>query len=998
MIEPPTGTVTFLFTDIEGSTKRWEKSPGAMSEAVARHDRLLSEAIAAHGGYVFKTVGDAFCSAFDDHLDALKAALAAQRAVQAEDWSAVGGLRVRMALHTGEAEVRNNDYFGQPVNRVARLLSAGHGAQTLLSQATFSRVRDDLPAGVTLRDYGERRLKDLARPERIFGLLALDLPADFPPLKTLDARPNNLPTQATAFIGRERELQSASSLLRREDVHWVTMTGPGGTGKTRLALQTAASLADEFEDGVYFVPLATLTDPALVVPTISGALGVRESPGLPLLESLKAHLRGKQMLLLLDNFEQVSAAAPSIAELLEATSGLKILITSRRVLRIYGEHSFQVPPMRLPGPRRRASLEHITGNESVRLFAERAAAVKSGFHVNDRNAQAVADICRLLDGLPLAIELAAARAHLFSPSTMLERLESRLKLLTAGPRNVPARQQTLRNTIAWSYELLDPTEAAMFAHLGVFVGGCRPSSAVVVCADPQTEPIECSKLNIQGSPRAMLAALASLTDNSLLRLEQPDAEGEPAERYVMLETVREYALERLAESGEAPALRERHARYFLALAEEAEPELIGAAQAVWLARLDEEHDNLRAALRMAHESNRPEDALLGLRLAGALTRFWSVRGYATEGRSQLATALSHATEALPTPSSASDPSTQSSVVSPQSSLRAKALTAAANLAWTQGDYEASTASQREALAIYRQLGDEPGVAQALNNLGNVALDLGNFTEAQPLYEESLQIYRELNDKRGIAMALSNLGLVAYALREYDLASSLHAESLALRRDLGNKGGIANSLNNLGAVAYDLGNYAEAQPLYEESLQIYRELDSKRGIAVVLNNLGNVAHDFGNYARARALHEESLELMRDLEDKWGLAETLEGLARALSSAEVQGYERERGTVMGYGIGSLPTIPSPTQSSVLSSQSSLERAGLLWGAAEALRESAGTPLSAADRARHDRTVSEARALLDPPTFDAAWQQGRETPMDQVIDQVLHEPEPVREIRKT
>jgi predicted ATPase/class 3 adenylate cyclase len=488
----PTGTVTFLFTDIEGSTRLWAQHPDGMRVALARHDTLLREAIEAHGGAVFKTIGDAFCAAFTTAADAVAAIVEAQRALAHESWETTGSLRVRAALHTGAAAQRDADYFGHTLSRVARLRDAGHGGQTLLSLATAELVRDHLPPNLELRDLGQHRLKDLTRPERIFQLVIPDLPADFPSLRALDPRRANLPVQPTDFIGREREVAEVCGLLRRDGVRLVTLTGPGGTGKTRLGIQVAAELLDEFSDGVAFVALAPISDPALAASAIAQALEVKESGGTPLIESLKAYLREKQLLLVLDNFEQIADAAPLVAELLAAATQLTVLVTSRERLHLSGEHEYAVPPLGLPPTtddrrpttgRWRPNLHTITQYEAVRLFIERAQAARADFAVTNDNAPAVAEICYRLDGLPLAIELAAARVKLFPPQALLTRLDNRLKLLTGGARDLPARQQTIRNTIDWSYNLLDAGEQTLFARLGVFVGGCTLEAAEAVCSD-----------------------------------------------------------------------------------------------------------------------------------------------------------------------------------------------------------------------------------------------------------------------------------------------------------------------------------------------------------------------------------------------------------------------------------------------------------------------------------------------------------------------------------
>src|SRR5215211_4869243 len=570
MVAPPTGTVTFLFTDIEGSSRMWEKSPQTMRSALGRHDEILRSAIGAHGGYVFKTVGDAFCAAFPTAPEALEVALSAQRPLFAEEWpNERGELRVRMSLHTGAAEARGGDYFGPPLNRAARLLSAAQGGQVLFSVVTLELVKEQLPTGAELRDLGEHRLKDLIRPEWIFQLVARGLPAEFPPLRTLEGRLNNLPLQVTPLVGRERVVDEVRRRLLRPELRLLTLSGPGGIGKTRLALQAAAELLDEFQDGVFFVPLATVTDPQLVVSAVMGTLGVRETGDLSLVETLKRYLRDKQMLLVLDNFEQVLAAAPVVTELLEAPR-LKVLTTSRTALRLYGEQEYAVPPLAVPDTGRLPEPEALSHYDAVKLFIERAEAAKADFSITNENAPAVAEICARLDGLPLAIELAAARVKLLPPRAMLGRLGRRLKLLSGGARDLPERQRTLRGAIEWSHNLLDEGEKTLFARLAIFSGG-RTLEAIEAVCDAQGD-----------LPMDAFDGVSSLVDKSLLTQEEgPD--GEP--RFVMLETIHEYAREKLRESGEAEEIARVHAEYFLALAEEAEPQLTGPEQVEWMERL-----------------------------------------------------------------------------------------------------------------------------------------------------------------------------------------------------------------------------------------------------------------------------------------------------------------------------------------------------------------------------------------------------------------------------
>src|SRR6266699_3734280 len=582
----PMGTVTFLFTDIEGSTQLLQQGGERYPSLLEEYRSLVRLAIQKNGGHEVDTQGDAFFVAFACATDAICAAVEMQRTLASHAWPEGVSVRVRMGLHTGEPLQTAEGYVGLDVHHAARIMSVGHGGQILLSQTTRDLVEHDVPQGVRLRDLGEHRLKDLQRPSRLFQLVMADLPADFPPLKTLDIGPNNLPVQPTPFIGREQEVEECLQLLRRQEVRLLTLTGPGGIGKTRLALQVAAELSDLFPDGLYFVNLAPLRDPALVVPTIAQALDLQELAEHPLLDLVKAFLREKHLLLLLDNFEQVASAALQVAELLATCPRLKVLVTSRMGLHVQAEQEFAIPPLCVPDPRQLPEVVALAQYDALALFIQRAQATRPAFQLSHANARAVAEICLRLDGLPLAIELAAARIKLLPPQALLARLTPRLTLLSSGARDVPTRQQTLRNTIAWSYNLLDVQEQRLFRRLAVFVGGCRLEAVEAVCAEGDDAALQ------------VLEGVTSLIDKSLLKQTELEAE-EP--RLLMLETIREYGLEALEAHGEAAVTRRGHAAYYLALAEKAEPELGGPQQAVWLDRLEQEQENLRAALQWSLE-------------------------------------------------------------------------------------------------------------------------------------------------------------------------------------------------------------------------------------------------------------------------------------------------------------------------------------------------------------------------------------------------------------
>jgi predicted ATPase/class 3 adenylate cyclase len=780
MPDLPSGTVTFLFTDIEGSTALWERDRPAMLAAVERHLALLRGAIEEHRGTLYKTVGDGTQSAFSAARDALAAALAAQRTLGREPWPDVPGLlRVRMALHTGEAQPQNGDYLAAPLNRLARLLGMAQGSQILLTEAVEQLTQDDLPSGASLRDLGEVRLRDLERPERVFALAHPDLLDTLRLLRSETGRVRHFPTSLTPFLGRNTEVAAVTQVLLAPTVHLVTLTGPGGIGKTRIALEAGERVASEFADGAVFVDLAALREPDLVLPAIATALGLREAAGRPLLEVVQGYLAERQMLLLLDNFEHLLDAATVVSDLLVSSPGVKALVTSRGPIRVRGEQEYPVPTLPMPSAHEVSDLTALAENEAVALFVDRAQAVRPNFTLTDENAPAVADICLRLDGLPLGIELAAARAKVLPPAALLSRLEQRLPLLTGGTRDAPARQRTLRDAIAWSHDLLTPEECRLFRRLAVFVGGWTLDAAESVA-------------NLDGDVD-VLDALTSLVDKSLVRLDESALEP----RYGMLETIREFALEHLAASGDAARVRDAHAQYISHISQEFDQSMFTSQSREWQVRLSTEMLNLRAALMWLDHRGHTE-ALLIL-ASGSWWALWQ-RGHIRDAREWLERGL-----AAPGP------------VAPE--VRAWALGIAANCAWNHGDNEAAERLARAGLDLSLAEGFDVSAGMALYTLMLAAMEQGDLAQAVIHGEEALRHFRRSGNSRFLSQVLVDAGFCLSMSGDRERAATLREEGFALCRELGNTWGLAVGLSDMGAEAEDRGKGQAALEYYRESLSL-----------------------------------------------------------------------------------------------------------------------------------------------------------------------------------
>jgi predicted ATPase/class 3 adenylate cyclase len=916
----PTGTVSFLFTDIEGSTKLSQEHPDEMPNLLARHNAILNQAIEMYHGFVFRIVGDSFSAAFHTASDALYAALESQRKLQHESWSPAP-IKVRIGIHTGSAQWKGDSYEGyQTLALTQRIMSVGHGGQILLSQAAHDLVKDRLPEGAELRDMGERRLKDIVRPEPIYQVATSDLLSDFPPLTTLETSRHNLPAQLTSFIGREEEIAEARELFSSTRI--LTFIGPGGTGKSRLSLQVAAEQIPEFKDGVWLIELAQLADPTYILSAIASTFNVRELQGTRLIETLTDYLRGKQLLLLLDNCEHLIETCAQLTDhFLHACPKLKIITSSREALGIDGETVYRVPSLSLPseqGAAEDGGSQSLMDYEAIRLFSERARKANSQFTLTRENAPAVIQICQRLDGIPLAIELAAARVKLFTPQQIAERLNDRFKLLTGGSRTALPRQQTLRALIDWSYLTLNEMEQDVLRRLSVFSGGWTFEAAEAVVGDSEA-----------------MEGLSGLVNKSLVNVEEKEDES----RYRYLETIRQYAMEKLLESGDAKDARSRHLAHFLEIGRRAE-EKFGTEQRLgWVNRLEVEHDNLRSAIGWGLEN----DPASALHMACSLANFWLSRSYMSEGCNWCQSAISRV-EGL-------------SLTGPDiDQTRARAYSALAMLSINRGEHQAGQIAARKGVALARQLDDPLQLVRALNFLGMSSAFSGDETLAFASLHESEDLCRKFGYKDELAGVLQSLAYATMEIRGSEAAEELQSymeESLALfQGSLGPESAV-RAEGILAQLAFYRGDLSEARKHADLMLDLHREMGDRLSVTGHQSEMAHVARRMGNFQEALALYHETLPEWQEIGHRGAVAHQLECFG-FIAKAQEQG----------------------------------ERAVKLLSAAEALRTASKSPRTPQEGIEYDREVAGLRAGMDEKEFDLLWEEGKSMTMEQAVDFALGE----------
>ncbi len=848
----PTGTVTFLFTDIEGSTKRWESHGDNMRAAVESHDALLRGIFEKHHGYVFKTVGDAFCVAFPAAPDALTGALEAQRALATEDHSSVGGIAVRMGLHTGSADERGGDYFGPTVNRVARLMSVGHGGQILISDSTRMLLRGELPPETSLTDLGSHRLKDLAQPEHIWMLTAPDLSANFPPLTSLDAFPNNLPIQITSFRGREQDLEDLKTLLR--DHRLVTIHGPGGMGKTRLSIQAGADALEDFADGVWLADLSSLRFPDLASSVVSKALSINQAQDQTAEQAIVATLKRKKALLLLDNCEHVIEDAAKLTDtILKQCPDVRVLATSRQPLQLTGEEIMRLQPLGFPEPRATVTAENAMSYSAIALFVDRALAVNKSFALDDDGAHTVGEICRHLDGLPLAIELAAARAKVLSLESLAQRLDKRFSLLTGGDRTALARQRTLGALIDWSYELLTPQEQLLFCRVSVFAGGFTLDGAEAVCVGEGIEDFE------------ILDILASLTDKSLVIAETTQR----SERYRLLESIRAYGWDKLKAAGDLDRIVALHVEHYKGVALTADRTFGTKPDAAWLEIVEPEVDNFRIVLEWALGPG-DQPPVAGV-LAGSLERLWREGGLEAEGRGWIRNAQGRIDEAA---------------------FAAVAARLWRALAWLTSGTQCLEAAEK-ACALYEKLDDGRGLAHALTALASALFHVGRVDEAAAANDRALGWFREYSDKRNVAACLRQQASIAEEQGDVTAARDLYKQALTVFKALGVQSSVAIVLASIAELEFKEGNAAEALRSVGEALELGAWGKNATHLAIYHANAAAYKIALESFGPARDSARDAIHWSQEAKNELILADAIQHLALIAA----RNGDSHRGAVLG-----------------------------------------------------------------------------------------------------
>jgi predicted ATPase/class 3 adenylate cyclase len=988
MNNPPSGTVTFLFTDIEGSTKLARQHPEIWEAARAKHHSILQEAVKENKGFVFQIIGDAFCAAFHTAGDGLKAAVKAQQGLHHEIWGECV-IRVRMGIHTGEAEAHDNEYQGYlTLSLVQRLMSAGHGGQVLVSGATENLLQGQLPKGIGLRDLGKHNFRDAPQPIRVFQAIAQDLPAELPPLRTTHSHPNNLPTQLTSFVGREKELADIQKLLL--GTHILTLVGPGGTGKTRLSLQVASALLDRFPDGLWLVELAPILDPLLVPRTTAMTIGLRDEPQRPVIDMLCDYLREKKMLILLDNCEHLVGACAQMADrILHTAPDVRILASSREALGIGGEVTYRVPSLGLPDLGHLPSTESLSQYEAVKLFIHRARSAVPSFSVTNENAPAVAQICYRLDGIPLAIELAAAKLRVLGLEQIAKRLDDRFRLLTGGSRTALERHQTLRAAIDWSYNLLPPAEQVLFRRLSIFIGGWTLEAAESICADGSVNSAE------------ILDLMEQLINKSLVLMEETQVET----RYRILETLRQYANEKLVEAGESAALRDKHLEYFLHLAETAEPHLIRPEQLEWLAQLDADYENLRAALEWALNKETAEPSL---RLCAALGRYWYLRTFWLEGSKWMKSTLSK---------TAHNPTRAEKIA------RVQALNQDAELADQLDDLERMKASAEQSLALAQEVSDNRELAIARFEVANALYRRWDYENALPLLEQSYVEFQALNDRywqvnsyRWIIEILSSQGKLKFLEKMKRME-----ELLELARNGGERLNIANVLNEFSERLYSQnrldealryakeadqlfeqispninptsflfaelawlkGDYEEAKRRYIEMRERYGLIGEKNLRSAMIASLGRLVMEQGNIDQAQAYFEEALATAREINSTAFIARSLAELGTTFYlQGNIEKCKQSFSMIRGLTTSHERYILLLTVNYIDISKREII-ANVLGALDNAQSE---RPIAPLNMRYYNRAETQTRKELGAPAFESAFAEGQKMSLDDALDLAL------------